>query len=102
MSKIFLSHASADNPTALAIAQWLTVNGWNEYFLDVAPERGLVAGERWQEVLKRAADCRETVFFFISPTWWDSKCLARFLLAENLGKAVFGVMIEPTPLECSR
>ena len=100
MSKIFISHASADTPTALAIAKWLTANGWDEYFLDVAPERGLAAGERWQEALKRAAGRCEAVLFLISPTWRDSKwCLAEFLLAKNLGKAIFGVMIEPTPLE---
>nr|VFJ78454.1 MAG: TIR domain-containing protein [Candidatus Kentron sp. FW] len=100
MSKIFISHASTDSPTALAVAEWLTANGWDDYFLDVSADRGLAAGERWQEALRRAADRCEAVLFLISPTWRDSQwCLAEFLLAKQLGKAIFGALIEPTPLE---
>ena len=38
--------------------------------------------------------------FLISPVWRDSRwCLAEFLLAKQLGKTIFGVLIEATPLE---
>ena len=53
MSKIFISHSSANNGAALALAQWLAESGWAEYFLDISPSRGLAPGERWQESLDR-------------------------------------------------
>jgi hypothetical protein len=100
MSKIFISHSSANNAAALAVAKWLKENGWGDYFLDIAPAQGLAPGERWQAALKKAADRCEVVLFLISPAWRDSKwCLAEFLLAKQLGKAIFGVIIEPTPIE---
>ncbi len=37
MSKIFLSHSSANNAAALAMAQWLRNSGWDDFFLDVFP-----------------------------------------------------------------
>lgn len=68
MSRIFLSHSSADELEAVALKQWLTENGWDDVFLDVDSERGLVAGERWQEALRRAADRCEAVVFVVCPT----------------------------------
>lgn len=100
MSKIFISHSSTDNAAALAIAKWLAACGWDEYFLDITPSRGLVPGERWQEALKSAADRCEAVLFLISPAWQASRwCLAEFLLAKQIGKTIFGVLVETTPLD---
>ena len=100
MSKIFISHSSLNNAQALALAQWLEENGWGDYFLDITPARGLSPGERWQEALKAAADRCEAVLFLISPAWRDSRwCLAEFLLAKQLGKPIFGALIEATPME---
>lgn len=100
MSKIFLSHSSVNNAKALALAQWLTENGWDDYFLDIEPQKGLSPGQRWQDALKQAADRCEVIIFLISPAWRDSKwCLAEFLLAKQLGKAIFGVLVETTPLD---
>jgi TIR domain len=73
MSKIFISHSSANNAAALALTQWLAESGWAEYFLDISPSRGLSPGERWQEALKAAADRCEAVLFLISPAWRDSR-----------------------------
>src|SRR5262249_11535802 len=65
--------------------------------LALDPERGLKAGERWQEALKRAAERCELVVFLVSPVWAASKwCLAEFLLAKSLNKRVFAVIVEPT------
>jgi len=100
MSKIFISHSSSDNAKALAVSQWLEQNGWGEYFLDIMPSRGLSPGERWQQALKTATDRCEAVLFLISPAWRDSKwCLAEFLLAKQLGKTIFGVIVESTSLD---
>lgn len=100
MSRIFLSHSSANNAEAIALQEWMKAHGWDDIFLDLDPERGLKAGERWQEALKRAAESCELVIFLVSPVWAASKwCLAEFLLAKNLNKRIFGVLIEPTPFD---
>jgi hypothetical protein len=55
MSRIFLSHSSANEIEAIALKRWQADNGWDDVFLDVDPERGLVAGERWQNARIRGA-----------------------------------------------
>ena len=98
MARIFLSHSSGNNAEAIALRDWLNSHGWDDLFLDLDPDRGLKAGERWQAALKQAAERCELVIFLVSPEWAASKwCLAEFLLAKNLNKRVFGVVIEPTP-----
>jgi formylglycine-generating enzyme required for sulfatase activity len=83
----------------IALHDWLVGQGWNDLFLDLDPERGLKAGERWQQALKQAAERCEAVIFVVSPAWTVSKwCLAEFLLAKQLNKLIFGVIVEPTPL----
>jgi hypothetical protein len=39
----------------------LVEQGWNDFFLDLDPQRGLKAGQRWQEALKQAAERCEVV-----------------------------------------
>jgi TIR domain len=100
MSRIFLSHSSANNAEAIAVRDWMKAEGWDDVFLDLDPERGLKAGERWQEELKRAAERCEMVIFLVSPAWAISKwCLAEFLLAKSLNKRIFGLVVEPTKFE---
>ncbi len=100
MAVVFLSHSSVNNAEAIALRDWFIANGWDELFLDLDPERGLKAGERWQAALKQAAERCESVIFVVSPAWAASKwCLAEFLLASNLNKRIFGVIVEPTPFD---
>ena len=99
MARIFFSHSSANNAEAIALRDWLVSHGWDDLFLDLDPEKGLKAGERWQAALKQAAERCELVIFLVSPDWAASKwCLAEFLLAKNLNKRIFGVIVESTPL----
>src|SRR5262245_30403698 len=99
MSRIFLSHSSADEFEAVALREWLANSGWDDVFLDVDPLRGLAAGELWQEALRRAADRCEAVLFIVSPAWAKSKwCLAEFLLAKSLNKRIFGVVLKDVPM----
>jgi hypothetical protein len=98
VARVFLSHSSANNAEAIALRDWMIERGWDDLFLDLDPERGLKAGERWQEALKRAAERCEMVLFLVSPAWASSKwCLAEFLLANSLNKRIFAVIVEPTP-----
>jgi TIR domain len=100
LALLFISHARANNAAAIALRDWLNEQGYDEIFLDIDPAGGLTPGERWQEALKAAADRCEAVLFLISPAWLASKwCLAEFLLAKSLHKRIFGVIIDPVPIE---
>jgi len=100
MSRLFLSHSSADNAEAVAIRDWLASEGWNDVFLDLDPERGIAGGERWERALNHAASRCEAVLFLISPNWLESRwCLKEFNLARKLNKRLFGVLVQSIPIE---
>jgi TIR domain len=71
MSKLFLSHSSANNAQAVAIRDWLREEGWTDVFLDVDPdpEVGIPAGERWERALNQAASRCEAILFLVSQAW---------------------------------
>lgn len=99
MPRIFLSHSSANNAQALAVAAWLEQQGWSDYFLDIDADRGIVPGERWMAALTGAVDRCEAVLFLVSPAWRASKyCFAEFFEAKKLGKRIFAVIVEAIAL----
>jgi formylglycine-generating enzyme required for sulfatase activity len=101
VSRIFLSHSSANNAEAVALRDWLASNGWkDEIFLDLDPKRGIAAGERWERALHEAANRCEAVLFLVSKAWLGSGwCLKEFHLAHGLNKQLLGVLIEDLPLD---
>ena len=95
MSSIFLSHSSADNFEAIALRDWLAAEGWDDVFLDLDPERGIAAGERWERALHEAATRCEAVIFLVSAHWLASGwCLKEYNLARALNKKLFAVIID--------
>jgi len=98
MSILFISHSSSNNTQAVEIRRWLRENGWKDIFLDLDPHDGLAPGQRWREELKKAGERCAAVIALISPAWLASYwCRVEFLLAIQLGKRIFGVIIAPTP-----
>jgi formylglycine-generating enzyme required for sulfatase activity len=99
VSRIFLSHSSANNAEAVALRDWLADNGWkDEVFLDLDPKRGIAAGERWERKLHEAASRCEAVLFLVSKAWLASVwCRKELNLAHSLNKRLFGVLIEDLP-----
>ncbi len=96
MSRIFLSHSSKDNFEAIALRDFLVAEGWDDIFLDLDPERGIAAGERWERALHAAAKRCEAVIFLISGNWLGSGwCLKEYSLARALNKKLFAVIIDP-------
>lgn len=95
MSRIFISHSSKDGFATVAIGDWLKEEGWDDVFLDVDPDRGMHAGERWERALyDRTSEC-EAVLFLVSRNWLSSEwCRREYDLARKLNKRVFIVMIE--------
>jgi WD40 repeat protein len=96
VSRIFLSHSSVNNAEAVALRDWLSEQGWDDIFLDLDPERGIVAGERWERALHEAASRCEAVLFLVSRAWLDSRwCQKELTLADKLNKRLFAVLTEP-------
>jgi hypothetical protein len=100
MSHIFLSHSSQNNAQAVALYDWLGREGWkDEIFLDLDPQRGIAAGERWERSLHEAANRCEAVLFLVSKAWLASVwCRKELNLAHHLNKRLFGVLIEDLPV----
>src|SRR3954451_10651314 len=98
LGTLFISHSSRNNGPAIRIRDWLREQGWRDTFLDLDPEHGLAPGQRWQEELKKAGERCSAVIVLVSPEWVASRwCVTEFLLASQLGKRVFPVLIAPTP-----
>ena len=98
MARIFISHASRNNAEAIAIRDWLVANGWDDLFLDLDPERGIVPGERWQDALIAASQRCELVLFLLSPDWVESEwCRREFWIAKSQNKRLLGAVIAPMP-----
>ena len=96
MSRIFISHSSKDKFEAVAVRDWLATQGWNEVFLDLDPERGIAAGERWERALHEAANRCEAVVFLVSANWLASGwCVKEYSLALGLNKKLFAAIIDP-------
>lgn len=99
MGVLFISHSSLDNERAIAVRDWLRGQGWNDVFLDLDPVQGLAPGQHWQEELKRAGENCAAVLVLVSPNWASSTwCQVEFLLADQLGKRIFPIIIAPTSL----
>ena len=93
MARLFISHSSANNAEAVALRDWLKRDGWDDVFLDVDPDRGIAAEERWERALNEAASRCEAVLFLVSRAWLDSRwCLREFNLARRLNKRLFAAI----------
>lgn len=66
LSRLFIIHSSQNDDWALALQAWLIRedrSGEDDIFLDLDPERGTVAGQRWAPALEDAATRCEAVRF---------------------------------------
>ena len=103
MSRLFISHSSRNDDWAIALRDWLVREGWsgeNDVFLDLDPERGIAAGERWARALEDAATRCEAVLYLVSEAWLGSKwCVEEYQLAKELNKKLFALLIDDVPLD---
>src|SRR5262245_10851675 len=94
MAMIFISHSSRNNDWAVRVKDWLAANGWDDVFLDLDPERGIVAGQRWKEALQKAAHRCEVVLALVSENWLGSGwCKSEIDAARLMGKKIIVALI---------
>ena len=71
-----------------------TRNGWDDVFLDLDPERGIAAGQRWKEALQKAAWRCEVVLALVSKEWLASSwCKSEVDAARMMGKKVIAALV---------
>ena len=94
MARLFISHSSANNDKAVEVRDWLARNGWDDVFLDLDPERGIVAGQRWKDALQKAAYRCEVVLALVSKEWLASGwCKSEIDAARLMGKKVMAALV---------
>ena len=92
MSTIFISHSSKDNELAKAVSSRLADAGHASVFLDLDPERGLVAGQSWERTLYRKLRACSGVIALCTPDYLASHwCFAEIALARMEGKHIFAI-----------
>ena len=100
MSRILLSHASADTRAAVALKQWLSEQRpqlANEIYLDIDPVSGIQLGDKWKAQLFQSNSRCEAVICLLSTRWLASvECKTEFRTAENLGKQILCARLEET------
>src|SRR5215831_20688222 len=94
MARLFISHSSFNNDKAVEVKNWLAANGWDDVFLDLDPERGIAAGQRWKEALQKAAWRCEVVLALVSKEWIGSSwCKSEVDAARLMGKKVIAAPV---------
>jgi len=100
---LFISHSSRNDDWAIALRDWMVREGWSgadDIFLDLDPDHGLVAGERWAKALEDAATRCEAVLFLVSEGWLASKwCGDEYQLANKFNKKLFALLIDDVALD---
>jgi hypothetical protein len=103
LSRLFISHSSKNDDWAIALKDWLVRKGWSgpdDIFLDLDPERGIAAGQRWAHALEDAATRCEAVLFLVSEEWLASKwCGDEYQLAKELNKKLFALQVDDVALD---
>lgn len=96
MSTIFISHSSADNALATELLDWLRTQGYRSVFLDLDPDEGIEAGERWEKVLYRELVSCSVVLALITESWLTSQwCFAEATYARSGGETIIRARGQP-------
>jgi hypothetical protein len=99
MADIFLSHSSVDDEAADRIKSWLARDreSWS-VFLDKHSHDGILAGQGWQDRLRRELQSCRVVLAIVTKDWLASRwCFTEAVTANFRGKDFFGVLLGPLP-----
>ncbi len=96
MSTIFISHSSSDNDMAKEVAERLAGQGHHSVFLDLDPEKGIVAGQSWERTLyRKLRACRAVIVVCTDRYLTSHWCFAEIALARMEGKHIIALHVDP-------
>ncbi|HEX9736389.1 MAG TPA: TIR domain-containing protein [Thermoanaerobaculia bacterium] len=98
MSTLFISHSSSDNEAAAELARRLAEPPRNHssVFLDLDPEKGIVAGQSWERTLyRKLRACRAVIALCTDRYLASHWCFAEIALARMEGKHVIALLAQP-------
>jgi formylglycine-generating enzyme required for sulfatase activity len=96
MSTLFISHSSSDNEAARDLEKQLDVQGHRSVFLDLDPEKGIVAGQSWERTLyAKLRACRAVIVLCTDHYLVSQWCFAEVALARMEGKHIFTIVMDP-------
>lgn len=100
MSTIFISHSSQDKQIAKTLEERLIQQNHHSVFLDLDPEKGIVAGQNWERTLYRKLRACRAVIALCTDHYLCSKwCFAEIALARMEGKHIFALQMDPLGLD---
>ena len=95
MSSIFISHSSRDNEIAKELAQRLAEQQHHSVFLDLDPEKGIQAGQSWEQTLYRKLRASSAVICLCTDNYLSSHwCFAELALARMEGKHLIALKVD--------
>lgn len=96
MSTIFISHSSRDNPAARELEKRLAQQNHTSVFLDLDPEKGIIAGQSWERTLyRKLRACRAVIALCTDHYLRSNWCFAEIALARMEGKHIFALLTAP-------
>ncbi len=95
MSRIFISHSSADNEITRDILQRLEDAGFENVFLDHDARKGITAGVDWEnELYRELRACQAMIVVCSKDTMSSNWCFAEITHAKSKGIEVFPIKID--------
>jgi hypothetical protein len=96
MSTIFISHSSKDNDLAKEVERRLAYHHHHSVFLDLDPEKGIVAGQSWERTLyRKLRACRAVIALCTDHYLGSHWCFAEVALARMEGKHIIALQADP-------
>lgn len=98
MPHLFISHSSRDRAVAQRVADWLKSVGFESLFLDVDPNAGIPAGQRWEAELYTQLHRADAVIYLASAASRESHwCFAELTHARRAKRPVVPVRLDDAP-----
>jgi len=96
VSTLFISHSSQDNEIAKEMADRLAEQNHPSVFLDLDPEKGIVAGQSWERTLyRKLRACRAVIVLCTDHYLTSHWCFAEIALARMEGKHIIALQVDP-------
>jgi TIR domain/Novel STAND NTPase 1 len=96
MSAIFISHCSKDSHLAKEVERRLAHHHHHSVFLDLDPEKGIVAGQSWERTLyRKLRACRAVIALCTDDYLRSHWCFAEIALARMEGKHIIALQADP-------